>query len=69
MNALKLAAIWFQIYSLEIHVAGCDECQECVRDPETINKIIASRLVAKREIHRLRGVQRDLQMRNKWWMA
>lgn len=69
MTTLKLAALWLQIYSLNIHIAGCDECLACVRDPKTINKINESRLVAKREIHRLRGIQRELQMRNKWRIA
>lgn len=69
MQTIKLAFIWFKIYSLEIHVAGCDECLECVSDPKTINRIIDSRIISKREIHRLRGLQRELQMRDAWRIA
>lgn len=69
MQTIKLAFIWFKIYSLEIHVAGCDECLECVSDPKTINRIIDSRIISKREIHRLRGLQRELRMRDAWRMA
>lgn len=69
MTTLKLAFIWFKIYSLEIHVAGCDECLECVSDPKTINRIIDSRIISKREIHRLRGLQRELLMRDAWRIA
>ena len=66
MQTLKLAIIYFQIYALEIHVAGCDEAMECVSDPKTINRIIDARMTAKRELHRLRGLQRELRMSNKW---
>lgn len=69
MQTIKLAFIWFKIYSLEIHVAGCDECLECVSDPKTINRIIDSRIISKREIHRLRGLQRELLMRDAWRIA
>lgn len=69
MTTIKLALIWFQIYSLQITVAGCDECAECVTDPAYINRIIEARMTAKREIHRLRGVQRELRMRNSWRLA
>ena len=69
MQTIKLAFIWFKIYSLEIHVAGCDECLDCVSDPKTINRIIDSRIISKREIHRLRGLQRELLMRDAWRIA
>ena len=67
MNTLKLAILRLQLYYLEIHVAGCDECAECVTDPAYINRIIEARQTAKREIHRLRGVQRELRMRSTPW--
>ena len=64
MTTIRLALIWFQLYYMGIHVAGCDECAECVTDPAYINRIYEARMTAKREIHRLRGVQRELRMRN-----
>lgn len=69
MQTIRLAFIWFKIYSLEIHVAGCDECLDCVSDPKTINRIHDARLTAKRELHRLRGEQRDLRLRDAWRLA
>lgn len=69
MNAIKLAMIWIDIYYREIHVAGCDEALECVAHQPTINRIIESRITAKREIHRLRGLQRELRMANPWRVA
>ena len=36
------------------------------RDPEYINRITAARMRHKRELHRLKGVQRELRMSNKW---
>ena len=69
MTTFKLAFIWLQIYSLDIHIKGCDECAECVTDPRTINRIYDARMTAKRELHRLRGVQRELRMRDNWRLA
>ena len=70
MNSIKLAILWFQIYALEIHINGCDECLYCVHHQPTINKILDARITAKRELHRLRGVQRELRMsHNKWGLA
>ena len=67
MTTIKLAMIWLEIYSLQITVAGCDDCLRCVTDQQTINKIIDARMTAKREIHRLRGLQRELRMRSTPW--
>jgi hypothetical protein len=70
MQTLRLAFIWLEIYALEIHVAGCDDCLRCVTDQATINRILDARLTAKRELHRLRGVQRELRMMtNPWRLA
>jgi hypothetical protein len=70
MQTLKLALIWAQIYALEIHVAGCNDCLRCVTDPKTINRIYDSRQISKNEIHRLRGMQRELRMMaNPWRLA
>lgn len=67
MTTLKLAFIWLQIRYLEIHVAGCNECLECVTDPERINLIHESRLISKREIHRLKSIQALTRMQKSPW--
>lgn len=69
MTTIRLALLWAQIFALEIHIAGCDECLQCVSDPKTINRIIDLRTISKRKIHRLRGLQRDLRLRDAWRLA
>jgi hypothetical protein len=70
MATLKLALIWLQLYELQITIKGCDDCLRCVTGPAYINRILDARLTAKRELHRLRGVQRELRMMaNPWRLA
>ena len=67
MQTIKRAFIWFRIYSVELHIDGCNEALDCVSDPAYINRIHESRMTAKRELHRLRGIQRGLRMANNKW--
>ena len=66
MTLLRLALLWFAIREQQITIDGCDTCLELVRDPEYINRITAARMRHKRELHRLKGMQRELRMANKW---
>lgn len=56
MKTIKRAILWFQIYALNITIAGMNECLGCVRDPMTLNRITISKSVARRELTQL---QRD----------
>jgi hypothetical protein len=60
--------LWLQLYAKAILIDGCDKCLEVTNHPKAINRIIETRMSAKRELHRLKGRQRDLGMRNRWEM-
>lgn len=54
-NAARRLALRFQMRSLEAHIAGCDECLECVEDRITRLRIIFARAEARRELARVRS--------------
>ena len=54
MKSIKRLILWFQIYSLDITIAGQDECLSCV-GPHLQFRILHARAIAKAERTRLRG--------------
>jgi len=52
---LRRALLAFQMRSLEIQIAGQNECLECVGDKLLQGRIIIARSVARRELARVRA--------------
>lgn len=55
LTAARRAGLWFQIRSVEIHIAGMNEVLACIGDPLLEGRIIVNRSLARRELARLRG--------------
>lgn len=55
MNTIKLLLLWFQIYALDIHIKGQDECLALVKSPTLHFRMTVARMNARRERTRLRG--------------
>lgn len=54
-TAATRIALWFQIRSLEITIAGQNECLECVGDRILQARIMLARHETRRELARVRG--------------
>ena len=55
LTVARRAVLWFQIRSVEIHIAGMNEVLACIGDPLLEGRIIGNRSLARRELARLRG--------------
>ena len=55
INRLKRLWLWFAIRSVEITIAGQNECLDCVREPLLHSRILLARTEARRELARLRA--------------
>ena len=71
MNLIRRAVLRIQIRALEICIDGMSDCLECVRDPETINKIIIAQINARNELRSYRREWFELkgQRSNTWRVA
>lgn len=56
INLLRRAWLYFAIRSVEITIAGQNECLACVGDKVLQARIIIARSEARRELARLRGL-------------
>ena len=54
-TAARRIALWFQIRSLEITIAGQSECLECVGDRLLQARILLARHEARRELAKVRS--------------
>ena len=55
INLMRRVWLYFAIRSVEITIAGQNECLDCVRDPLLHGRITLARSEARRELARLRG--------------
>lgn len=55
LNAIRRAALMFQIRSLEITIDGQNACLECIGDKMLESRIIIARSNARRELARVRS--------------
>ena len=71
MNLIRRLVLRIQIRALEIYIDGASDCLECVRDPETINKIIIAQINARNELRSYRREWFELkgQRSNSWRLA
>ena len=54
-NLLRRVWLYFPIRSVEITIAGQNECLDCVREPLLHSRILLARTEARRELARLRA--------------
>ena len=71
MKLIRRAVLRIRIRALEIYIDGASDCLECVRDPETINKIIIAQINARNELRSYRREWFELkgQRSNSWRLA
>mgnify|MGYP003422024452 FL=1 len=71
MNLIRRLVLRIQIRALEIYIDGASDGLECVRDPETINKIIIAQINARNELRQYRREWFELKGRrsNSWRLA
>lgn len=55
ITAIRRAILMFQIRSLEITIAGQNECLECIGDKLLQGRIIIARSISRRELAIVRG--------------
>ena len=55
INLLRRIGLWFAIRSVEITIAGQNECLACISDKLLEGRIIIARHEARRELARLRS--------------
>ncbi len=55
LNIIRRAILMYQIRSLEITIAGQNECLECIGDKLLQGRIIIARSIARRELAKVRA--------------